>query len=63
MKHKLTITALLAAGAFWSMVVAAQDNRIAIPQLPTEYPRMTVGADSPEQIAATSPTCHKKVAT
>ena len=45
------------------IVVDAQDNRITIPQLPTEYPRMTMGADSPEQIAATSPNCHKKVDT
>ena len=63
MRYRLTTTALLTVATFWTIVVDAQDNRIAIPQLPTEYPRMTVGADSPEQIAATSPNCHKKVDT
>ena len=63
MRYRLTTTALLTVATFWTIVVDAQDNRIAIPQLPTEYPRMTIGADSPEQVAATSPNCHKKVDT
>lgn len=59
---KNIISVLLAVASF-EVEVEARDRTIEIPQMPSGYPRMTVGADSPEQVASTAKGCHKKVDT
>ncbi|MGN1233644.1 MAG: heparinase II/III family protein [Candidatus Cryptobacteroides sp.] len=59
---QITLLALLGA-AIGNGALEARNRNIEIPQMAAEYPRMTVGVDSPEQVASTTPGCHKKVDT
>lgn len=63
LRYALTTAALLMAVASSGITASALDDRIDIPRLSEDYPRMTVGMDSPAQVASASSACHRKVDT
>ncbi|MGN1210519.1 MAG: six-hairpin glycosidase [Candidatus Cryptobacteroides sp.] len=57
---KPIIPALLLAAFLWTVECTARNTIIPVPQMKTEYPRMVVGQDSPEQITAQTKACRNR---